>query len=68
MLRQIAVSRDVGDGRRSDVLDVAEYLGERDYGTAANALVVMVRDSAIFQKTLPKLKEQAQPEPAREAG
>lgn len=57
MLRQIAVDRSVGDGTRNgEVIDAAEHLGNADYGSAANALVVMVRQSPLFEKATSELR------------
>ena len=57
MLRQIAVDRSVGDGTRNgEVLDAAEHLGNADYGSATNALVVMARQSPLFEKATSELR------------
>lgn len=52
MLTQVGICRETGNGKYGDVLDVAEVLAQGDYGTAANAIVVMARQSPLFQKTL----------------
>jgi len=61
MLTQVGINRNTGDERYGDVLDVAERLAEGDYGTAANAIAVMVRQSPLFQQTLEKLQAKAKP-------
>jgi len=59
MLTNVGIKRDTGDDRYGDVLDVAERLAEGDYGSAANAIAVMVRQSPLFQETLAKLRAAA---------
>lgn len=54
MLTQIAINRDGGD-KHAEILDVAEVLANGDYASGTNALVVMVRQSPLFQATLPKV-------------
>ena len=55
MLSNIAITRETGNGRHGDVLDVAEHLGLGVCGSAVNAIAVMVRQSPLFQETLPKV-------------
>lgn len=46
-----------GDGRYGDLLDVAEALAAGDYGSASNAVLVMARQSPLFQATLAELRK-----------
>jgi hypothetical protein len=57
MINGVTIDRQTGDGKYADVLAVAEHLGDGDYGSAANAIAVMVRQSRLFSKTLAQLKE-----------
>ncbi len=54
MLTALNLSRSLG--RYDDILDVAEKLGSETYGSASNALAVMVRESPLFQAALKKLR------------
>lgn len=57
MVTAVTIDRATGDGKYADVLDVAERLGRvGDYGSAANAIAVMVRQSRLFAKTSEQLK------------
>lgn len=49
-LGAITVNRLVGNGKYSDVIDIAEVLASEDLGTPANAIAVMVRESDRFRK------------------
>ena len=64
MLTQIGINRETGNGKYGDVLDVAEALGNGDYGTAANAVVVMARQSPLFRETLAQVREHEEQTPA----
>lgn len=55
----ILLQRGVRDGKYDELLDVSEFLGEGDYGSAPNALAVMVRQSPLFQSTLAELRKAA---------
>lgn len=57
MINGVTIDRQTGDGKYADVLDVAEHLGLRKCGSAANAIAVMVRQSRLFSKTSDQLKE-----------
>lgn len=59
MADALTISRETGNGRHSDILDVAEHLGRGIYGSATNALVVMVRQSPLFRETVKKLPKRA---------
>lgn len=56
MINGVTIDRQTGDGKYADVLDVAEDLGLRTCGSAANAIAVMVRESPLFSKTLKQLE------------
>ena len=55
MIRHLVLERTSGDGQYEDVMDVSEYLGRGLYGSAPNALVTMVRQSKLFQRTVKKM-------------
>lgn len=56
MIDGINVQRFVGDGRYGDVLDVAEYLGNGDLGSAVNALCVMARQSDLYRQAIAEIE------------
>lgn len=56
MIRYLTIERTTGNGKYGDVLDACETLAAGDYGSAANALVVMARQSPLFQETMAKLR------------
>ena len=60
MIQMITIGRDVGDGKYDDIVDVCEYLGDGQYGTATNALVQIVRNSPTFQDAVEKLNRLAE--------
>jgi hypothetical protein len=62
MMTAVAITRETGDGKYADVLDVIEALAEGDYGSGSNAAVVMIRQSDLYKETIKKLpKIQNQP-------
>lgn len=65
VLQSVLIDRRVGDGKYRDVIDVCEALAAEDYGSAPNALLVMVRKSPLFQETLSRLREAKSAERAR---
>lgn len=55
MLKQVAITRDRDDQKHHEILDVAEFLAEHgDYGSGANTVVVMIRQSPLYKRTLTK--------------
>ena len=50
MAQNITLDRTTGGGRYEDVIDVCDFLAEGDYGSSANALAVMARQSPLFKK------------------
>lgn len=56
MLKQITLFRRTGRGRNAEVFDVLELLGQTQYGSAANATLVCVRDSAVFKAAQDQLR------------
>ena len=48
MAQNVTLDRTTGGGRYEDVIDVCETLAAGDYGSAANALAVMARQSPLF--------------------
>lgn len=59
MLTQVAINRETGDGKYADILDVAEHLANGDYGSATNAIAVMVRQSPLFKQAVTNLENAA---------
>jgi hypothetical protein len=59
MIRSVVIERETGNGKHSDVLDVCEALAAGDYGSAANAACVMIRQSPLFQEAIAKLEPAA---------
>lgn len=59
MIQSIALDRVTGDGKYIDVIDVCEILANGDYGSAANALAVMARQSPLFRQTLGQIRGDA---------
>lgn len=57
MISKLTIDRATGDGKYADVLDVAERLANGDYGSATNAVVVMIRQSPLFAETIPLIKD-----------
>lgn len=55
-INAITIDRETGNGKYADVLDVCETLGNTDYGSASNALLVMIRQSRLFQRTLRQMQ------------
>jgi hypothetical protein len=53
---QVVLDRRSGGGRYGDIIDVAVELKRSDYGSAANALAAMVKESPLFRKTLARLR------------
>ncbi len=56
-MNAVAITREVGDGKYADVLDVIEALADGDYGSGANAAAVMIRQSQLFKQTWPKISK-----------
>ncbi len=58
MMVQVALNRKDAGGRYGDVLDVCERLAgpSGDYGSATNALFVMVRQSPLFKTEFEKIQ------------
>lgn len=56
MMKAITIDRNTGDGKYGDVLDAAEVLSG-DYGSAANALVQMARDSSLYADAKQKARD-----------
>lgn len=54
MITALTIDRVTGDGKYADVLDVCQELANGDYGSATNALIVMVRQSPLFKRTAQK--------------
>jgi len=52
--KAITLTRD--SSRHLDVIQAADFLAQGDYGSAANALVVMVRQSPLFQEAITALR------------
>ena len=52
MIQNVVLDRATGGGRYEDVIDVCEALAAGDYGSSANALAVMARQSPLFEKTV----------------
>lgn len=52
LMPKVSINRQTGEGRDSDVIDVADYLGTVSYGSAANAAAQMIRQSPLFRRTL----------------
>lgn len=50
MAQNVTLDRTTGGGRYEDVIDVCEALAAGDYGSSANALAVMARQSPLFQE------------------
>ena len=56
-----------GTDRQDELLDVCHRLAQGDYGSATNALIVIARQSPLFQETLALLRAEspaAAPTPA----
>lgn len=52
MLTQVAINRNTDDPVYGQILDVAEELARREYGTGTRALVAMIRRSPLFQDAI----------------
>lgn len=61
-MQAVTVDRTTGNGKYADVIDVCDRLSER-FGSAANALVQIARESPIYQDAVQELAK-AQPESA----
>lgn len=59
MIQKIEIDRQTGNGKYGDVLDAAEQLAAGDYGSAVNALAVMVRKSPLFHEATLQLQHKA---------
>ncbi len=57
MITAITIDRTTGDGKYTDIIDTAELLGDEDYGSAVNAIAVMVRQSPLFQDAQKRMKK-----------
>jgi hypothetical protein len=53
MIQNVAIDRRTGNGKYDDVLDACEALAAGDYGSAANAACVMIRQSPLFTPAQP---------------
>ena len=51
----ITIDRQTGHGKYADVLDAADELARGDYGSATNAIAVMVRQSDLYREAIAKL-------------
>ncbi len=60
MIESVMIDRQTGSGKYADVLDAAEKLGDGDYGSAANALAVMARQSRLFSEYLKRRERETQ--------
>lgn len=72
MINNIQLRLDASESNR-DILDVGEFLGNGQCGSAANAIEVMVRQSKLFRETvlkmrLAKVKEDAAAKAEAEGG
>jgi len=61
MLTSVMIERRTGGGKYGNVLDAAELLAAGDYSSAANAVVVMARQSPLFRETMEKLRGAQEP-------
>lgn len=59
MISGVTIDRETGNGKYVEVIDVAEHLGLGDYGSAANALSAMAKQSPLFVEALSRLKQAA---------
>lgn len=51
VLNVLTLNRGVRDGKYAAVMDVCEFLGDGDFGSASNALVAMVQKSPLYYAT-----------------
>ena len=54
----MTIDRRSGGGKYADVIDAADRLGRGDFGSASNALVVMVRQSELFKTTIAEIRSE----------
>lgn len=64
MITQLAINRHTRNTINAEILDVAEILAAREYGTATQAMVAMIRRSPLFQETVVEVR-QSKPRKAR---
>lgn len=55
-INSILLDREAGNGKYADVIDVATRLGNGSYGSATNALAVMVRQSRLFKEAMAEIR------------
>ena len=65
MLTQVAINRNTDDSIYGDILDAAEALAAREYGTGTRALVAMIRRSPLFQEIIGELRGSKPTKPQR---
>lgn len=56
MIKQVTIARRDHGGRYSELLDVSEYLAERVYGSAVNAIKQLAVGNPEYAKALHELR------------
>jgi hypothetical protein len=51
-LKQISFTREIGDNKYADILDVCERLANGELANATNAAAWLIRSSPLYRKTL----------------